>query len=78
MNLLNSAKNYISKGLSVISTDNTKRSLFPWKKLQTTIATQDELTKMLSHNKCQGIAVICGAVSGNLEVIDVDCKYCVN
>jgi hypothetical protein len=46
--------------------------------LQTTIATQDELTKMLSHNKCQGIAVICGAVSGNLEVIDVDCKYCVN
>jgi len=78
MNLLNSAKNYISKGLSVISTDNTKRSLFPWKKFQTTIATQDELTKMFSHNKCQGIAVICGAVSGNLEVIDVDCKYGVN
>jgi hypothetical protein len=30
---------------------------------------------MFNTTKAKGIAVICGAVSGNLEVIDVDCKY---
>jgi hypothetical protein len=30
---------------------------------------------MFNTPKAKGIAVICGAVSGNLEVIDVDCKY---
>jgi hypothetical protein len=30
---------------------------------------------MFAHPKTKGLAVICGAVSGNLEVIDVDCKY---
>jgi hypothetical protein len=30
---------------------------------------------MFSHPKAQGVAVVCGSVSGNLEVIDIDCKY---
>lgn len=33
---------------------------------------------MFNNPKAQGIAVIAGAVSGNLEIIDVDCKYGVN
>jgi hypothetical protein len=75
MNLLQSAKNYANKGLSVISTDNSKTSIFAWKKYQTNIATDQELEQMFNTPKAKGIAVICGAVSGNLEVIDVDCKY---
>ena len=75
MSLLESAKNYIKNGLSVISTDNNKRSLIQWKKYQNQIATQDELIQMFSHPKAQGVAVVCGSVSGNLEVIDIDCKY---
>lgn len=75
MSYLQDAQNYTKIGLSVISTDNTKRSLFPWKPYQSTIATEEEMAKMFEHKKCQGIAVICGKVSGNLEVIDVDCKY---
>lgn len=75
MNLLQSAKSYASKGLSVISTDNSKTSIFSWKIYQSNIATDQELEQMFNTPKARGIAVICGAVSGNLEVIDVDCKY---
>lgn len=78
MNLLQSAKSYVSKGLSVISTDNIKRSLHPWKQYQSNIATDQQLEQMFSHPKTKGVAIIAGAVSGNLEVIDVDCKYGVN
>ena len=75
MNLLQSAKSYASKGLSVISTDNAKTSIFQWKKYQKAIPTDQELEQLFNTPKAKGIAVICGAVSGNLEVIDVDCKY---
>jgi hypothetical protein len=75
MSLLQSAQIYKSKGISVIATDNTKKSIGAWKQYQSNIATDQELAQMFSHPKVQGIACICGAVSGNLEVIDVDCKY---
>lgn len=75
MNLLLASEKYIKAGLSVIATDNSKRSLFPWKKYQSELITTEELTTQLSHNKAAGLAIICGAVSGGLEVIDVDCKY---
>lgn len=75
MNLLASAKNYANKGLSVISTDNIKRSIPKWKDYQSKIASETELDNMFSHPKVKGLAVIAGAISGNLEIIDVDCKY---
>ena len=75
MNLLQSAKNYTAKGLSVIATDDNKRSITSWKQYQTSIPNDIELESMFSNPKAKGIAVICGAVSGGLEVIDVDCKY---
>ena len=58
MNLLQSAKNYTAKGLSVIATDDNKRSLSSWKHYQTNIATDEELETMFSHPKAKGIAVI--------------------
>ena len=75
MNLLTSAKNYVKKGLSVISTDNIKRSIPKWKDYQSKIASENEIEQMFSHPKVKGLAVIAGAISGNLEIIDVDCKY---
>jgi len=78
MNLLQSALKYKSKGLSVISTDSSKRSIGQWKQYQSNIASDDQLSLMFNNPKAQGIAVIAGAVSGNLEIIDVDCKYGVN
>lgn len=78
MSLLQSAKAYKNKGLSVTATDNTKRSIGSWKQYQQNAPTNEQLEAMFAHPKVQGIAVICGAVSGNLEVIDVDCKYGIN
>ena len=78
MNLLESALNYKKNSYSIIATDNVKRSLIQWKKYQNEIASDEDLKSMFSHHKAQGIAVVCGKVSGNLEVIDVDCKYGIN
>ena len=78
MNLLKLARDYVNSGLSVISTDNTKRSIGSWKQYQYNLPTDQQLASMFAHPKVQGLAIICGAVSNNLEVIDVDCKYGVN
>ena len=78
MSLIQSAIHYKGLGLSIIPTDNTKKSLFPWKQYQSEIMSDQEIEEKFTHKKCHGIAVICGAVSNGLEVIDVDCKYGIN
>lgn len=72
--LLLAAKKYIKAGLSIVVTDHNKRALFPWKQYQSEIITVDHFNEQLSHEKAAGIAIICGAVSGGLEVVDVDLK----
>lgn len=72
--LLKAARQLLKNGLSVVATDNNKRSLFPWKEFQERIISEEELNKQLSHPKASGLAIICGAVSGGLEVVDVDLK----
>lgn len=74
MTLLEAAKKYIQAGLSVVATDGNKRSLFPWKRYQEEIISESEIAEQLAHPKAEGIAIICGAVSGGLEVVDVDLK----
>lgn len=74
-NLLTSANKYIKNGISIVPTDDNKRSIVPWKRYQETIATPIEVEQIFGHPKCKGIAVICGQVSQNLEVIDIDTKY---
>ena len=64
---------YLSEGISVTLTDNNKVSIGPWKEFQKRFITDDEIDERIS--KAQGIAIICGAVSGGLEVIDIDIKY---
>jgi hypothetical protein len=73
--MLKAAKFYTAQGYSVIATGETKRAILPWKIYQSRLPDTQELSVMFGHSKCTGIAVICGAVSGNLEVIDVDLKY---
>jgi len=66
---------YRDARLSVIPvrSDGTKAPAVPsWKQYQTRIASQPELSEMMNHGRQVGVAVICGAVSGNLEVIDFD------
>jgi len=67
------AGDYISNGLSVTLTDDRKASIGPWKDFQTRFISDDELYAKANYAK--GLAIICGKVSGNLEVIDIDLKY---
>jgi hypothetical protein len=71
--LLTTASQYLAAGISVTLTDNRKVSILNWKDFQTRLATIDELKS--KEDKAQGIAIICGAISGNLEVIDIDVNF---
>lgn len=72
--LIAAAHKYIAAGISVIAVDDNKRALFPWKKYQEEIISPDEITRQLNHPKAAGLAIICGKISGNLEVLDIDQK----
>jgi len=74
-NLLIAAREYKKLGISPISTDANKRSLHQWKKYQDEIATDAELKTMFTDERAKGIAILSGKISGNMEVIDIDCKY---
>ena len=63
------------KDCNRIAIDANKRAVLPWKKYQTQKITPEELAAQMAHPKAIGQAIICGAISGNLEVIDVDSKY---
>jgi hypothetical protein len=66
---------YLTNSINVIAVNENKQAIFPWKVYQSELITKEALDKQLSDPKAKGIAVICGAVSGNLEVIDIDTKY---
>lgn len=74
-NLLATAKAFVKTGISVIATDQNKIAVQQWKKFQSTLPANNELESMFSHRKAVGIAIICGTISGNLELVDVDSKY---
>lgn len=75
MRLSDHAKTYINAGLSVLPVASDKTPTREWTSLQTKPLTEAEAEKAFKGSEVKGLAVICGAVSGNLEVVDVDCKY---
>lgn len=63
---------YLNGGLSIIPVNpQTKRPLGQWKQFQERIPTSMEVEGWLSDG-LQSIAVVCGAVSGGLEILDID------
>lgn len=46
-----------------------------WKQFQSRIATKQELFYLIEQYNTSAVATICGRVSGNLEVIDIDVKW---
>ena len=67
---------YIQHGYSVIATDEHKRpAVESWKIYQEQKPSEQLITQMFSNYRAKGVAVICGSVSGNLEVIDIDSKH---
>lgn len=72
--MLKEALNYLKNGVNVLTTDSSKTSIPKWGEFQTRMVTPKEIEIQIENPKAKGIAIICGAVSGGLEVIDVDLK----
>lgn len=72
MNQLEIAKDYIAAGISVvpIRLDGSKAAAVPWKPYQERLASDEELVQWFSRKI--GIGIVCGSVSGGLEVLDFD------
>ncbi len=71
------AVEYSKAGLSVLPVELPSKKpcgIGSWKQLQQTIATEDEINLWFVNDSVE-IAIVCGKVSGNLEVIDFDEKY---
>jgi len=52
-----------------------KTPYYKWKDYQSKRYTKDELWKAMDYRNTSAISIICGAISGNLEVIDIDSKW---
>lgn len=71
--LIDAARTFTGDGISITMTDDRKVSIGAWKQFQQRFITDDEILERSLH--ADGIAIICGTISGNLEVIDIDLKY---
>jgi len=66
-------KKFIKQGLNIIPVSDKKiPSIKGWKKYQSEMVNLDEMPEY------DAVAVITGKVSGNLELIDIDQKYCLH
>lgn len=64
-------------GLCVIraSTDGSKRPFGKWKRYQTERPTRDEVEQWFTGGH-PGMGVVCGAVSGDLEMFELEGRFC--
>jgi CheY-like chemotaxis protein len=72
--LLTIAEQALDAGISVVPPrqDGTKAPLGSWRTFQERLPYLDELDDWYRAEQNQGIGVVCGAVSGNLEALDFD------
>lgn len=78
--ILDYALEYYQRGWSIIpiKTD-TKKPAVKWKKFQTVRADEKQLREWFADSEYTSLAVVCGAASGGLAVLDLDseqrCKW---
>lgn len=74
LNLIQAAEHYRALGYSIVPVDHQKKSLLCWSRYQTRRMTTFQIRRWFSDPRCDGIAVLGGPISGNLEMIDIDAK----
>jgi hypothetical protein len=72
--LLFTAKKLLTKDLNVIAVDGHKKAVSAWKDYTVDRISEAALESQIANDRTEGIAIICGAISNNLEVIDFDLK----
>jgi len=70
--LLKQVLTYYRRGWSIIPIGLNKKAAVQWKKYQKTRPDENQLRKWFANGKFKSFAVICGAVSGGLAVLDLD------
>jgi hypothetical protein len=72
--VLEAARAWVASGHSVTAcrTDGTKAASGPWKEQQSTIPTDEMLRNWFDHPDPLALAVVCGSVSGNLELLELE------
>lgn len=70
--MLTDAKKYIENNISVIGCRNKVATSGSWSQYREKRATNAELDYFFNTRGADQIAIICGPISGNLEVIDID------
>ncbi len=72
--LHNAAMDAQAHGLCVLpaSNDGTKRPAVPWKKYQTAPPPPEQVEAWFTRGNHQGLGFVCGAVSGNLELFELE------
>jgi putative DNA primase/helicase len=74
--LRTAAIGYSASGFATLPVKNNKRpSVDSWTHFQHTKASDNEIQQWFRNPESTGLAIIAGKVSGNIEVLDVDCKY---
>ena len=78
MKIADIAKTWQAAGVSVIPilANQTKRPAFRWSPYQVSIPTLGEVDEWWGNGKPYGLALICGAVSGNLEMCELEGRAC--
>ena len=72
--LIEKAKEYLKADLSVLPTEGKVPAINSWKAYQSQRIKEEEVEAIFNKANLTGLGIICGAVSGGLEVIDVDTK----
>lgn len=70
MDFTDIANKYFELGLSIIPVDEKKQPIGKWKQ-----NTQSLIKPNGVFANCHGIGLVCGVVSGGIEVVDIDEKY---
>lgn len=72
----------LADGLSIIPVRDKqegdkapKTAYYKWKEYQSRLYGKEELWKDMEQKNTCAVSIVCGAISGNLEVIDVDVKF---
>jgi putative DNA primase/helicase len=74
---LEAALAYVKAGLSVLpvrANGSKAPAITHWKEYQHRLATEPELEEWFGNGRLAGIGVICGKISGGLELIDFDAE----
>lgn len=68
---IETGKEFLEHGFSIIAVGNNKKPLFSWKDYQTKKAALEEVEKWVSMDSFAGFAIVTGKIS-NLFVLDID------